>query len=150
MNCEEFLQQFREALDGKVSEQIIQDNVEYYNSYIKGQILNGNSESEVLGRLGDPRLLAKTIEKSSKFAEEDKGEKKEYDTSKGNGIFGQNKAGFDSHIKLPLWLILCVVMIIFVIGLRIAFRVIIYFMPLILILMTAWYIYKLIRDWISG
>ena len=142
MNCEEFLRQFREALDGRVSEQIIQDNVEYYNSYIKGQILNGNSESEVLGRLGDPRLLAKTIEKSSKFAEEDKEEKKEYEESKGSGIFRQNRIG--------LWLIICVVMIIVVIGLQIAFRVIIYFMPLILILMTAWYIYKLVRHWISG
>ena len=142
MNCEEFLRQFREALDGRVSEQIIQDNIEYYNSYIKGQILNGNSESEVLGRLGDPRLLAKTIEKSSKFAEEDKEEKKEYEASKGSGIFRQNKVG--------LWLIICIVMIIVVIGLQIAFRVIIYFMPLILILMTAWYIYKLVRRWISG
>ena len=142
MNCEEFLRQFREALDGRVSEQIIQDNIEYYNSYIKGQILNGNSESEVLGRLGDPRLLAKTIEKSSKFAEEDKEEKKEYEESKGSGIFRQNKVG--------LWLIICIVMIIVVIGLQIAFRVIIYFMPLILILMTAWYIYKLVRRWISG
>lgn len=144
MSCEEFLQQFREALDGKVPEQVIQDNIEYYSSYIKGQVLNGDSESEVLGRLGDPRLLAKTIEKSSKFAEEDKGEEK------GNSIFGQNKAGFGSHTKLPLWLIICIVMIVFVIGMRIAFRVIIYFMPLILILMVAWYIYKLVRDWISG
>ena len=67
MNCEEFLRQFRDALDGKVSENMIQDNVNYYRSYINSQTAGGKSESEVLRMLGDPRLLAKTIEESSKF-----------------------------------------------------------------------------------
>lgn len=68
MDCDEFLIQFREALDGKVSENVIQENVRYYRSYINGQTANGRNESEVLKMLGDPRLLAKTIEESSKFA----------------------------------------------------------------------------------
>ncbi len=68
MNCEDFLRQFRDALDGKVSESVIQENVRYYRSYISSQTAGGKSESEVLGMLGDPRLLAKTIEESSRFA----------------------------------------------------------------------------------
>lgn len=46
MDCDEFLIQFREALDGKVSENVIQENVRYYRSYINGQTANGRNESE--------------------------------------------------------------------------------------------------------
>lgn len=58
MNCEEFLRLLQETLDGKVSERIIADNVDYYKSYIRDQMTSGRSESEVLQMLGDPRLLA--------------------------------------------------------------------------------------------
>lgn len=68
MDCEEFLRQFREALDGKVPEGVIRDNVNYYRSYIGSQTAGGRSEEDVLKTLGDPRLLAKTIEESSRFA----------------------------------------------------------------------------------
>ena len=57
MNCEEFLRQFRDALEGKVSENLIQENVNYYKSYINSQTIAGKSESDVLYSLGDPRLL---------------------------------------------------------------------------------------------
>ena len=48
MNCEEFLRQFRDALEGKVSENLIQENVNYYKSYINSQTIAGKSESDVL------------------------------------------------------------------------------------------------------
>lgn len=64
MDCDEFLMQFREALDGKVPENVIKEHVNYYRSYINSQTANGRNESEVLRMLGDPRLLAKTIEES--------------------------------------------------------------------------------------
>ena len=67
MNRDEFLRQFREALEGKVSEQVISENAAYYRNYINSQINSGKDESEVLEALGDPRLLAKTIEESSRF-----------------------------------------------------------------------------------
>ena len=78
MNREDFLRQFREALDGKVSEGIIQDNENYYRSYIDGQIRSGKTEEEVLRSLGEPRLLAKTIEESNKFASESTEERRTY------------------------------------------------------------------------
>ena len=54
MNCEDFLRQFRDALDGKVSESVIQDNVNYYRAYIDSQTVGGRSESDVLRMFGDP------------------------------------------------------------------------------------------------
>lgn len=68
MRQEEFLNSFREALIGKVPDNVIQDNLNYYRNYISSQINSGRREEDVLGSLGDPRLLAKTIEESNKFA----------------------------------------------------------------------------------
>ena len=68
MNREEFLKQLQEALVGRVPDQVVQENIIYYRRYISEQISGGKSEPEVLRMLGDPRLLAKTIEGTSKFA----------------------------------------------------------------------------------
>ncbi len=70
MNREEFLRQFREALAGKVPESVINENAAYYRNYINSQVSSGMSEEDVLRGLGDPRLLAKTLEESSKFTRE--------------------------------------------------------------------------------
>ena len=67
MRQEEFLKIFQEALAGKISDRIIQENANYYRVYIKNEIASGKTEEEVLQLLGDPRLLAKTIEESNKF-----------------------------------------------------------------------------------
>ena len=62
MRQDEFLNSLKDALVGKVPEQVIYDNINYYTDYINSQIKNGRSESDILASLGDPRLLAKTIE----------------------------------------------------------------------------------------
>ena len=59
MNKEEFLNILRQSLSGEVANQIIDQNVRYYDSYISAQTLQ--EEAEIIDRLGDPRLIAKTI-----------------------------------------------------------------------------------------
>ena len=151
MNREDFLRQFREALDGKVSEGIIQDNENYYRSYIDGQIRSGKTEEEVLRSLGEPRLLAKTIEESNKFASESTEERRTY---------ADDNVGYDSaqsgrhhsrtekikHVKLPGWLIAGIVIVVAVVLLAVAFRVIV-FAPAILILLLVGFVYRSVRDW---
>ena len=68
MNREVFLKMFQEALMGKVSNQIIQDNLNYYNNYFNEQMRFGKTEAEIISMLGDPRLLAKTVEDSNNFS----------------------------------------------------------------------------------
>ena len=58
---EDFLRQIRISLSGKVSPEIIEESVRYYDDYIMMQVRKGQSEEEVLASLGDPRLLAKSI-----------------------------------------------------------------------------------------
>lgn len=57
----EFLKQLKEALKGRVSDKTVQENICYYEEYIKEEITRGRSEREVLEMLGDPWILAKTI-----------------------------------------------------------------------------------------
>ena len=44
MRQEEFLKIFQEALAGKISDRIIQENANYYRVYIKNEIASGKTE----------------------------------------------------------------------------------------------------------
>ena len=61
MTKEEFLTGLRNALSGTGSEQLITENLRYYDQYIESEKQKGRSEEEVLSELGDPRLIAKSI-----------------------------------------------------------------------------------------
>lgn len=152
MNREDFLRQFREALDGKVSEEIIQDNENYYKSYIDGQIRSGRTEEEVLQMLGEPRLLAKTIEESNKFASESTEERRTY--ADDNVSYGSAQGGTHhfqtekiKQIKLPGWLVTGIAIVIAVVLLTLAFRLFVFFAPVILIFLVAFFVYRCVRDW---
>lgn len=68
MNKEEFLNILRQSLSGEVANEVINQNVRYYDSYISAQTLE--EEAEIIDRLGDPRLIAKTIIEAEKAAKE--------------------------------------------------------------------------------
>ena len=57
----EFLNDLKASLIGNVSGQIINENMQYYDEYIAGEVRKGKTEAEVLNELGDPRLIARTI-----------------------------------------------------------------------------------------
>ena len=61
MNRTEFLEQLRESLTGEVSPARLDENLRYYDTYIRTQMKLGKSEEEVMAQLGDPRLIARTI-----------------------------------------------------------------------------------------
>ena len=58
MNTGEFLNRLEDALRGKVSNQVIEANLQYYRDYITGEIRKGRTEEQVMDDLGDPRLIA--------------------------------------------------------------------------------------------
>ncbi|MDO4339886.1 MAG: DUF1700 domain-containing protein [Eubacteriales bacterium] len=61
MNKSEFLETLRTQLSGQMQEGKAAAHVRYYEEYIETQVRDGQSESEVLSKLGDPRLIAKTL-----------------------------------------------------------------------------------------
>lgn len=61
MRDREFLEQLQEALKNDLSEQAVQENVQYYRNYIEEERAKGRTEQEILEELGDPWLIAKTL-----------------------------------------------------------------------------------------
>ncbi len=61
MNKSEFLEILQQQLNGEMPANEIYSNIHYYDEYIEREIASGKSEEEVLGQLGDPRLIAKTL-----------------------------------------------------------------------------------------
>lgn len=149
MRQEEFLKIFQEALTGKVSDRIIQENINYYRVYINGEVTRGKTEEEVLQALGDPRLLAKTIEESNKFANGD-----ESYTSENDGwSFQGNRARQDSQsqstivrkkFKMQGWLTLLITAVILIMVVSLVFSVISFFAPVILVGAVGLLVYRII------
>ena len=150
MRQEEFLKTFQEALTGKVSDRIIQENVNYYRNYMNQEMQRGKSEDEVLTSLGDPRLLAKTIEESNKFANGDES----YTANQGGWNFqgsrsgqGAQEQGYGNEhksIQVSGWLIALIAIVILVVVLKLAFSVLSFLSPVILGLAIGFLIYRLI------
>jgi len=61
MNSGEFLQGLQDALSGEVPPAVVQENLRYYDNYIRTEVQKGRNESEILEELGPPRLIARTI-----------------------------------------------------------------------------------------
>lgn len=65
MRKADFLQELRETLQGEVPAAVIQENLNYYDSYISQEVSSGRREEAVIDEIGSPRLIAKTIIDSS-------------------------------------------------------------------------------------
>lgn len=149
MRQEEFLRSFQEALAGKVSDTIIQENVNYYRNYISNEMRNGKTEDMVLQSLGDPRLLAKTIEESHKFANGDEG----YTSDNGGWGFQGNRAGQKTQnqntdvkktVKIQGWLTLAIVVVVLIAVVSLVFSVLSFFAPVILVVVVGLLVYRVI------
>lgn len=158
MNREEFLRLLETALAGRVSDQIVRENISYYRNYINEQVGTGKSEAEVLSGLGDPRLIAKTIEGSSRFAADGQqtaqtgyggafGES--YQESVQDAYGGKKGAAFHQE-GLPGWLVAGIVLVVLVLVLMAVFRVLVFFAPFILIIVAVSIVLKIVRGWFGG
>lgn len=61
MTQNEFLDKLRNALENELSGSAVQDNVAYYSSYIMEEMRKGRTEAEVVGELGDPWVIARSL-----------------------------------------------------------------------------------------
>lgn len=61
MTKSEFLEKLREALGNDLDDSLVQENVDYYEQYIHDEVNSGRSEEEVIGELGDPWAIARTV-----------------------------------------------------------------------------------------
>ncbi|SHO54128.1 DUF1700 domain-containing protein [Anaerocolumna xylanovorans] len=132
MTKSEFIAELRIALAGELQENEIENNIYYYDNYIKEQTLN-QSEESVLEQLGDPRLIAKTIIETYQLSHESfyntrrhadydedfdgnlNREKETQEAYKEDGMYNQGNGSFhvygDYQIKWYHKLILAVVVV---------------------------------------
>jgi iron only hydrogenase large subunit-like protein len=67
MKKSEFLELLKQSLNGEIRPDKIKQNIDYYDQYIGN---NPSDEEEIINKLGDPRLIAKTIIESERIAKE--------------------------------------------------------------------------------
>lgn len=122
MNKREFIEKLQRTLAGGLDSALVAENVRYYQEYIESEMQKGNTEEAVLSRLGDPRLLAKSIIEANKRAGASFGSNREYDEEIAEDVMtGDKKYGRSSgrSIMLPGWLMMVImtVAVVVVIGL---------------------------------
>lgn len=142
MNKYDFINRLQRHLTGKVSAEKLQELTCYYNQYIDREIRKGKSEEEVLASLGDPRLLAKSIisaEGNSMYEEEN---------ATGYGMYedelpdeGHKYAGFSKKLKNILIIIGTILLIILLLST--VFRIIRFFLPILIPLLIAWFLVQM-------
>ena len=57
MTKHEFLEKLRVALSGRVTADIVTDNLHFYEDYINTEVRKGKSEEQVLSALGDRKSV---------------------------------------------------------------------------------------------
>lgn len=160
MDREEFLKQLQESLSGRVSDSAIRENVTYYSSYIREQVDGGKTESEVISMLGNPRLLAKTIEESVTFAADaakTQGsyngfyDRDAYNTNGDNNYRSNDSDGQADarrrQVRIPAWLAACLAVVLIGFLLIFTFRVFVFLAPAIVTVLICVFIYRLVRSW---
>ena len=132
----EFTEKLRKALSGRVNYQIVNDNVAYYENYIDSEIRKGRSEKEVLNELGDPRLLARTIIDTAEESDRVYGEEEEERNRK--NLFGR-------ILRLPSWVFVLLMFVVFLVVLNIVGFVIATVLPVALPLLLLCYVIRYFR-----
>lgn len=160
MNKQEFIERLTAALNGKIPATQVQDTIQYYQDYINTQIKNGKSEAEVMGALGDPRLIARTIIETTQPADENAttyntaGSYRQdsyQDGAKGSYTQYQD-SGKQTNYKLfriPGWLLAIIVILVIFLILGLVFSVLKFLAPIIIVFVAVVFLVKLFRDWLN-
>lgn len=61
MTRQEFLDALQRALNRELNAAEVEENIRYYDNYIREQVAKGQEEEQVTAQLGDPKLIARTI-----------------------------------------------------------------------------------------
>ena len=138
MDKQEFLEQLRKSLSQANDYEFVNDNMAYYEDYLNTEIRKGSTEQEVLTKLGDPRLIAKSLLTTYEAKQNGEGgslhAQQEY--SAGNGF---------SKKKMPQWLHKTLILLITVGVIALAFFMLNALAPVIIIGIVAYFIYKMMR-----
>ncbi|MBS7330185.1 MAG: DUF1700 domain-containing protein [Lachnospiraceae bacterium] len=149
----EFLNVLRIHIQGVDDIAFVNDTMNYYENYIETEIRKGKSEEEVINKLGDPRLIAKSILASRSVESETEG----YNESmgdEGTPFVDDKRLHFTTKkgrvVKIPLALLkwggLAVGITVIVLFAMLALRVIGFFMPIICLILLVSIVINFFRN----
>lgn len=149
MNRTEFIERLQRALAAGISSGQVADNVRYYQDYIDSEVRRGRSEREVLDSLGDPRLLAKSIIEANKHAGTSYGSNRQYDeevTDNRQEWRAEGDVPTARSFVLPGWLVMLIVTVVVLVVIGLAFSLLSFFAPVIIIALAVLLIVKVIQS----
>ena len=149
----EFLNVLRIHIQGVDDIAFVNDTMNYYENYIETEIRKGQSEEEVINKLGDPRLIAKSILASRSVESETEG----YNESmgdEGTPFVDDKRLHFTTKkgrvVKIPLALLkwggLAVGITVIVLFAMLALRIIGFFMPIICLILLVSIVINFFRN----
>lgn len=107
MTKSEFLEKLRAALGNDLTGSIIQENVNYYDQYIRDEMSRGRSEAEVIAELGDPWVLAQTIIDTASNKQGQQGSSS-YEPER--NTYGKDDSRMNSMRKTDWWKIILLIL----------------------------------------
>ncbi|MCM1187418.1 MAG: DUF1700 domain-containing protein [Lachnoclostridium sp.] len=149
MNRQEFIEKLRMALNGRLSQTAVADNVNYYEDYINVEIRKGRTEEDVLASLGDPRLIAKTIIQTNGGAGADMTQSVEYRNMESDNFYNIGSDNLPRIFRIPGWLATLIVIIVTLLVFAIIFSVLSFLAPVLLAIAAVMLIVKIFRDWLN-
>ena len=149
----EFLNVLRIHIQGVDDIAFVNDTMNYYENYIETEIRKGKSEEEVINKLGDPRLIAKSILAGRSVESETEG----YNESmgdEGTPFVADKRLHFTTKkgrvVKIPLALLkwggLAVGITVIVLFAMLALRIIGFFMPIICLILLVSIVINFFRN----
>lgn len=157
MNKQEFIDRLRAALNGRVSPNLVIENVNYYEDYINTEIRKGRAEADILQSLGDPRLIARTIIETNGSDDQTEQKGAEFQSSgyrnadyqyRENGEQYQDSPAV-KRIQLPGWLWAIIVILIVGVLLSVVLSILSFLAPVIIVFAVVIFLIKLFRDWLN-
>lgn len=154
MTKQEFLNSLRAALSSRIGASLVEENVRYYEDYINTQMRMGKSEEQVIGELGDPRLLARSIADANKRA--GMSDEREAYEDAGTGRSGTYGGGYSGSAyaeegrraksyKIPGWLLVFLLVFVLILVLGMAFSVLSILAPILFPILLIVLIVRLCR-----
>lgn len=143
MDKTEFLEQLRQSLSGGIDADKVAENVRYYEDYINTQMRMGKREEEVLGELGSPRLIARTIVDTQQDTPEIYREPE-------SDYYHQGKAQrfVKKVVRLPHWAKITIAVLIISSVLWLITSVFAFLAPIFLPLLVVLFLFKFFKDWL--
>lgn len=135
MTREDFMNELRSVLSGEVSQSVLNENIQYYEQYFNEQERKGRNIEEVLGELGSPRLIARTIiDTSDKVVGEEETfyqQKEEFNDDIHINLNGKEYRRSVKKARVAIWMIVVIALLLIIAVVAVVANVIGFLAPVL-------------------